>query len=143
MGQFKLMRPRATTYRLAYSAQDYHRCHQFLKDQGQEEEGSLSWPTVMAAREGALVGCLSTIPSKTAIIAGPLVVSTKRPLMTVMRLVDAYEYVLREASISAYHFGIDLTEHQDWLDLLLKLGRQPYHRDEQAAWFKRDLQERR
>jgi hypothetical protein len=135
------MYPRDTIYRLARSTKDFQRCHALLAEQG-VERSPLSYPTVMALRGETLVGCLSRITSDTAVIAGPLAVSSPRPILTVMRLISAWEGVLWRAGVRSYHFGIDTTQHKEWLRMIEKVGLVPYHTDEQYVWFKRELKER-
>jgi hypothetical protein len=135
------MYPRETIYRLARSTKDFQRCHALLADQG-VERSPLSYPTVMALRGDVLMGCLSRIPSETAVIAGPLAVSSARPLITVMRLIEAWDGVLWRAGVRSYHFGIQLPEHKAWLAIIEKMGLQPYSQDEQVVWFRREMKAR-
>jgi hypothetical protein len=135
------MYPRDTVYRLARSPKDFQRCHALLAEQG-VERSPLSYPTVMALRGDRLMGCLSRIQSETMIIAGPLAVSSPRPIITVMRLVEAWELVLWHAGVRSYHFGVQLPQHKAWLTIIEKVGLQPYSKDEQVVWFKRELKER-
>jgi hypothetical protein len=135
------MYPRDTVYRLARSTKDFQRCHALLAEQG-VERSPLSYPTVMALRGETLVGCLSRIQSDTAVIAGPLAVSSPRPILTVMRLIEAWELVLWRAGVRSYHFGIQLPQHKAWLQIVEKVGLQPYAQDEQVVWFRRELKER-
>lgn len=132
------MRPRETSYRLAYSPRDYQKCHRLLVDLGQPEP-QLSWPTVMAFRGIQVVGCLSTQPSKQAIIAGPLAISTPRPIITAMRLIDAYEGILRHAGVTMYEFAIELDKNPQWLQVVSKFGVIPYYHDARVVWFRREL----
>jgi hypothetical protein len=135
------MYPRDTVYRLARSTKDFQRCHALLAEQG-VERSPLSYPTVMALRGDSLVGCLSRIPSDTSVIAGPLAVSSPRPLLTVMRLIEAWELVLWRAGVRSYQFCIDLTQHKAWLQMVEKAGLVPYTQDERYVWFRRELKER-
>jgi hypothetical protein len=135
------MYARDTSYQLAYSPNDFSRCHALLEGL-HVERSRLAWPTVMALRGDVLIGCLSRIPSTQAVIAGPLAVTSTHPLLTTMRLVEAWEGVLWSAGIRSYHFGIQVPEHKAWLAIVEKLGLQPYDRSEQVVWFKRILEER-
>lgn len=132
------MRSRDTTYRLARTPQDYKRCHTLLAVHGQDEP-QLSWPTIMAWRDGEVVGCLSTQATKEAIIAGPIAVISPRPFWAMVRLAEAYEVVLRQAGVQGYWFGIDLAQHRPWYNLVRKVGLVPTHQDHTAAWFYRAL----
>src|SRR5262245_41754596 len=110
------MHPARTSYRLAHSSKDYRACHQLLKGL-QIAAGTLSWPTVMAIREGEVIGCLSTQTDKGAIIAGPLAVSTTPPSLVALRLVEAYEHVLQRLGLQGYYFGV-VAGTQRWVNLL-------------------------
>jgi hypothetical protein len=134
------VRPTKTTYRLANGPKDYQRCHQFLKDQGQDEL-HLSWPTIMAIRDTQVIGCLGTDLSKDALVAGPLVISAeiRRPFIPMIRLIDAYEVVLTHAGISSYYFGVELPAQPAWLRLIESMGVMPYYQDQDAIWFHRQL----
>jgi hypothetical protein len=135
------MRPRETAYRLAKTTRDFQRCHALLASQGMESS-RLSWPTVMALRHDELIGMLSRIPSDKAVIAGPLAVTGRHPLLTIIRLVEGFDVMLWNAGIKVYHFGVDVNAHKPWVNLLSKLGFEPYTQDEQAAWYRRRLWER-
>ena len=136
------MRPRDTQYRLVTTLPEYQRCHALLKAQGLDD-GALSYPTVMALRDDGVIGLLSTIASHEAIICGPLVVSTPRPIIVALRLIESYENVLRSAGVSQYVFGVDPKASGAWLRLLFKVQLVPYYRDDTAVWFTRTLAVRR
>lgn len=131
------MYPRETTYRLA-GPQDYPKAHAFLRAQG-ADDGRLSWPTVLAWRGEEIIGVLSRVAHKKAVIAGPLVVAGARPLMTIIRLVEAWERVMWRLGTTEYFFGVDLTTGKAWLRLLDKAGLVPYTQADGAAWFKRTI----
>jgi hypothetical protein len=132
------MHPTKTLYRLAHSPQDYQRCHQLLKDQGIESD-RLSWPTIVALRENELIGCLGTIPSDKAIIAGPIVATSRHPFVTLLRLCEAYERVLWQAGVRSYCFGVEHSQTV-WRGILDKLNFEPFYQDEDAAWYRRTLE---
>jgi hypothetical protein len=135
------MRPRQTIYRLAKTTRDFQRCHALCREQG-IDAGRLSWPTVMGLRHDELIGMLSRIPSDKAVIAGPLAVTGKHPLLTIIRLVEGFDVMLWHAGVRVYHFGVDLSLHKEWIRLLGKLGMDPYIIYEGAAWYRRELQEK-
>jgi hypothetical protein len=135
------MRPRETVYRLAKTTRDFQRCHTLCRQQGIDAP-RLSWPTVMALRDAELIGMLSRIPSDKAVIAGPLAVTGRHPLLTIIRLVEGFDVMLWHAGVRVYHFGVHLT-NKEWIRLLSKLGFEPYTRDQEAAWYRRELQEKR
>jgi hypothetical protein len=133
------MQPRDTRYRLAHGRKDLQACHRLARAYGLDLQ-AFPWPTVVADRHGALVGCLATQPSRRAVIAGPLVVAGTRPLLTAVRLVDAYEGVLRLAGVTAYVFYI---AHEDkaWRALVQRVmpSLHPYATTATEAWFIRRL----
>jgi hypothetical protein len=118
---------------------DYRAAHAFLRAQDADEP--LSFPTVVAIRDDAIVGLLSTQTGQGAVIAGPLVISMARPIFIAIRLIEAYERVLWEAGVRSYRFGIDATEGKAWADMVQRYGFEPYTEHAGALWFKRELQE--
>lgn len=103
------MFPRSTKYRLATSPADYKACRALFADNhGADPTNSLSFPTVMAERDGALVGFLSTWSSKKALIAGPLEVKGGKNIFLFIRLIEAYENVMRIAGVKRFLFFTQL-----------------------------------
>lgn len=99
------MRPRDTKYRLAASPRDYQKCRAlFIENHGAEPLRSFSFPTVVAERAGEIVGFLSTWDQKTALIAGPLEVKGGKNMFMFIRLIEAYENVLRAAGVKRFLF---------------------------------------
>lgn len=94
---------------------------------------NLDFPTVIARRKGKLIGFLSTIPTKKAIIAGPMVVNLPHPGPVIIRLVEAYERILSMAGVTSYLFWVtDL----DWSGIISRaFGLQPYHQDAEGRWW--------
>jgi hypothetical protein len=96
----------------------------------------------MALRHDELIGMLSRIPSDKAVIAGPLAVTGKHPLLTIIRLVEGFDVMLWHTGVRVYHFGVDTNLHKPWINLLSKLGFEPYTVNDEAAWYRRRLWER-
>lgn len=130
------MRPRDTRYRLARTPRDYHRCHALLPDAAAQ----LAFPTVMAERDHAVVGFLSTDVRHGQIVAGPLIVQAEQahPGLLVLRLVEAYEQVLRSAGVRGYVFHVEAA-NTAWTRILTKLSLEPYHDAPQGLWYRRQL----
>lgn len=133
------MYPLRTVYVLAQNARDYRVCHELLTAVGAEET-AFRFPTIMAIRDKTLLGFLGTLPNKTALIAGPLVLdpTQKRPIITAIRLVECYERTLHQAGIPAYYFGID-TANASWKTTAERIGLTPYAEDDQGYWFKKQI----
>lgn len=130
------MRPVETCYRLM-KPHDKKRCEELARQYGIETVPRLDWPTVVAKRKGKLLGFLSTRPVKDAIVAGPIVVGTKVKGPVALRLVEAYENVLRMAGVTSYIFYVtDLHWKRQVEDAF---GIEPYHEEGGRFWFKREF----
>ncbi len=103
---------------------------------GREAPG---FPTVVAKRDGKLIGLLSTRPVTEAIVAGPLIVDLPTRGVVTMRLVEAYDIVLRRAGVKNYLFHVK--KGKAWAEQVERaLGVAPYTEDGHGnLWFKRDL----
>jgi len=128
------MIPRDTHYRLACSPADYRRCRAFLAERMAVHP--LSFPTVYAERDGRVIGVLATQPPKKAIIAGPLAVEGRSPF-TALRLIEAYDRVMREAGVD-YHFHVAVA-NASWRRVVEQMGLRPFHEDEHGVWYRRIL----
>lgn len=132
------MNPRDTLYRLAHGQRDLRACQTMARAQGVSV--TMSWPTVVADRHDQIIGCLGTRPSKKAVIAGPLVVAptVQRPVLTVMRLIEAYEVVLKQAGVRFFFFKVDFG-NEVWRRLVEKMGHRAYHQDGQGTIYRREV----
>lgn len=91
-----------TQYHLATTPHDYRRCNEFLRNDSVEYK-HLSFPTVMAERDDAIIGIVSTQPRKDMIAIGPVHISIEgNPIFVFIHLIEAYENVLRAAGVSIY-----------------------------------------
>lgn len=135
------MHPRDTSYDLAHTLADYQAAHRFMRQEGAEgAEERLSFPTVLARREGRVVGLLSTAIYAPYIVATNLVLAKTlpRPLLLAIRLFERYEAVLRQAGVTSYLFELvgQATPLQGWF---AALGLRPYAVDGTSAWYQRHL----
>lgn len=124
-----------TTYRLATSPADYKRCQAFMREH--QPPVPLSFPTVMAERDGEMVGLLSTHTKHGAVVAGPLVLR-KGHGITMIRLIEAYDTVMWRAGVRSYHFHVS-AGNAKWRSQIERAGLAAWREDEQGAWFKRSL----
>lgn len=133
------MIPRDTVYRLATTG-DLRRCHALMRVQGQT--ATLSWLTVIAERDGHLLGFLSTSLKK-AVVAGPMFIdaSAAKPGWVAMRLVEALENVLIAAGVTIYLFAVDKS-NTPWRRTLEKVGIVPYQHGDTVDWYQRELPRR-
>jgi len=86
------------------------------------------------------VGVLSTSPTKKMVLANPLVVEDmKNPGMTVIRLVESYENILKLAGINSYTFFIHIGSRK-WKNLVERAFEiKPYTITDDAYWYNRRL----
>ena len=127
--------------RLATVDRDYRKC---LVARPVDEGGRYDFPTIMAEREldGPLEGFLSTNLDQQMIVCGPLWLDSSMGLgrksrMTI-RLLDAYEMILKKAGVSQYLFHVRPEGH--WMDTIERaLGLKPYEFSEGEFWYKREF----
>lgn len=129
------MQPRDTLYRIASAGSDYRACHAINKALGKPGK-PLHFPTVVAERDGKILGYLSTHREVTwCLMAGPLEVLTPSPFMS-MRLIEAYESVLKAVGITRYCFAIDKGQ-QGWIEQVKISGANIIAEDEKDVVFER------
>lgn len=126
-----------TKYKVAVTPRDYQICHNLADKEG-FLHNTYSFPTIMAIKEGELVGFISTHIEGESIVCGPLVVKTDRNhAMTLVRLVEAYDLALRSMGIEWYIFH---TPKNGKLEQLAeKIGFKPYEERDGEVFFLRDL----
>lgn len=134
------MRPLETRYTLM-KPHDRKRCEALAREYGIETVPRLDWPTVVAKRKGKILGFLSTRPTKSAIVAGPIVVGTDVKGPVVMRLVEAYENVLRMAGVTSYLFYVTDLKWKRQVETIFDI--KPYGEEGGRFWYKRELDGRR
>jgi hypothetical protein len=98
----------------------------------------LGFPTIVAEREGKIIGFLSTYPNKKGIFPGPLVLNGSKSIFTVMRLIEAYENVLRYAGVEFYMVNVDKRNNRI-VNLLTQLPLEKTRESKNDLWFKRVL----
>lgn len=110
-----------TIYRLATSA-DTLACYQLEQAQF-GKAWPLGFPTIVAERNGEIIGLFSTnIECDWAHMAGPLVL--KRPSAIVaMRLIEFYEFALRQLNLPSYVFFVSAW-NDHWLQQARNFGKQ-------------------
>ncbi len=133
------MHPARTDYRLAHTLDHYKLCHA-LMDATETPKQALAFPTVYALRDGIILGFLSSYTKGGAVCAGPLVLdpTQKAPGLTAIRLLDAYELILKAAGVSTFLFHIAKANPQ-WKALVDKFDLHPYHETEDAWWYRKEL----
>jgi len=133
------MKPDKTKYTLATTPSDYRRCRALWAtrpDLGEPEP--IAYPTVMAMRDGELVGFLGTHPRKDMLIAGPIVVKFDHRLV-VLRLNLAYDNLLRSIGVAFYYFSIPDSNAKFQRIIETALDIQPYAHEDGVKSYRRDL----
>lgn len=103
------MRPLDTTYRLARPGGEFNRLYALAKRAGGRiHKGDFGFPTIVAERDGKVIGFVATKPDDRAVIAGPLVIEGEKGNPFVfLRLAEAYENVMRLVGVKVYLHAID------------------------------------
>ena len=116
------MTPTRTTLRLARPGGEWNRLYAMAKRAGGHVyKGDFTFPTVVAERDGVVIGFLATQPTDAAVVAGPLVIEGTRNPFLFIRLVEAYENVLRAAGVKAYLHTID-KDRENHVEMMERLG---------------------
>jgi len=110
-------------------------CRRLAKKWGQPVQ-KLDFPTVVARRDGKIIGFISTLPRKDCILAGPLVVDIMNPGMVILRLAEAYEAILSRADVRLYNVYVT-NEH--WAGILARALGTEAMPHEGGYWFRREL----
>lgn len=116
---------------------DLARAKDLARRLGVSTEG-WAYPTIIAEKSGKVIASLATIMREEAIIAGPLVVRQDQPhRRTVVRLIDAYDAVMRLLGVKAYVFEAS----GKLKELVQKIGMKPFATNEDGTFFIRWLVE--
>jgi len=126
------MRPRKTKYRLAQRG-DYRKAHKLTG-----WKARMSWPTVVAERDGELIGVIGTHARRDAVVAGFLY--APHPIVA-LRLIEAYERVLRLAGVREYWFSLAKDAPERWRRVVEENPDlvEPRGERDGVSWFKRKL----
>lgn len=130
------MYPKSTTYRLVTES-DEDRLLEYIR----EKMGIIShigWPSIIAERNGDLLGCIITQAREDAVVCGPIY--SENGIIAV-RLLMIYEDYLAKMGIKEYLFSIADVESSDMLNLarrksvpLVDLGE-----NDGQHWYKRRI----
>ena len=127
-----------TEYTIARPGVDYRRCHELIRSHDASLDHRISWPTVMAYRDGELVGLLATTQSRHGLVAGPLLVSDEIHVKSFvgLRLIETYDTLMRDIGVKAYLFSMK----QAAIGMVQRgSGLIPYSLSNGQAWYVRQL----
>lgn len=131
------MKPNSTIYRLARPGGEYNRIRSIVRREGFGVLHAM-WPTVVAERGGRVVGVLATQRRDDMILAGPLAIEGSANPIMFIRLVEAYENVLRAARIRSYYFTVEKS-NESQIARVKELGIQQVEDANNYLIFKREL----
>lgn len=132
------------TYRLAITANDFKLCHALLRDNPMPGDNGreLSSPTIMAIRDGKVVGVLSTanLTKLKAIVVNTLRVdkSISNPTFVILHLIEAYEVILIKAGVRWY-WAYVTKSNEKLVHLIQRVLGEPRQEDDGNLWFKREI----
>lgn len=135
------MHPTETTYHLVTNKTERKACLALYEAaEPTSPKIKLGFPTVYALRQGVLLGFLGSIPVKGRIVAGPLVLdpTMKRPVITAMRLCEAYEEILKAAGVQFYTLAVDNSK-PEWARTLERSGFELYRQTPKLFCYKRQV----
>lgn len=127
-----------TIYRLADCPNDYSACHKIMRANG-SHDWDLHWPTVVAVRDGEIIGFLSSNKVNWCQMAGPLELKKPSPFV-VLRLIESYEYVMRYMGLTSYVFFIAKSNTR-WLRQAEEMGLRRIRENTENVFFERYLSE--
>ena len=136
------MRASNTRYRLAHSPADYRKAHTLARLVDERLDGPMTFPTVLADRDGTVVGVLGSAPDKNFLVAGPLAIMPDLPSKgpVLMRLIEAYENLASWLGIDRVLFRVHTDESSRWVESVSRLYHiEPYAIKDGWAWFERKL----
>src|SRR5262245_8225094 len=99
------MIPLQTIYRLS-TPQDVAACKKIWSNHENlfGKPKKLGWPTIVAERNGKIIGFISTAPYTKYLVCAPLILNGGSGIFTTMRLIEAYEFILRKAGVHGFYF---------------------------------------
>lgn len=129
----------STIYRIASRDEDYAACRALMTAAG-ERLDPLTWPTLMAVRDGHLVAMLGTEADVRAVVCGPLVIdpSLTHPAFVVNRLWTMYDDLMRHVGVRVFIFCSRET-NTAWLRWLTRKGLTPWQTTDDLHWYWREV----
>lgn len=127
-----------TSFYLATTPQEYKACHAILKQLGLPD-GPLTFPTVYAKRDDKIIGVAGRGPSNGTIVLHRLAALPANPGLLLIKLVEAFENVLKGAGATTYLIAADKRNQKlnDYIKRIIK--EEPYAESEHDLWYKRSM----
>jgi len=109
------MKPKETEYKIAEDGD--HEAFGRLLDEVNTEWVEMSFPTIVALREGEVIGGISRHPTDDRILVEPIFAPN---IYVYIRLIEAMENVLAAAGVKWFDFRVDATRYEKYTGLLKK-----------------------
>ena len=128
-----------TSYNIALTDADYKKAAMFFGEGGQDGRG-ITFPTIIAERDGTVIGAMATKDRDDMVVAGPILVSVpnRNNGIVTLRLTEAYERALRASGVSRYLIHVERKLH-NWKNLLNRLGYEDIGKDARHFWLARTI----
>jgi hypothetical protein len=125
------MYSKSTEYKIASTYDDYVQCHSLM-----DKDEELSYPTVMAMRDGKPIGMISTAQGEENLFATPLIANS---VFTCMGLYELYEQVLSNLGVTHYLFSIE-KGNKKMINVIERFFQiKPYTETDGLLWYVRRL----
>lgn len=123
-----------TDYRIARAKEDYAISAEFLGKAADE----IMFPTVVAVRDGRIVGAVATHNRDDMVVAGPLRVDESIPNKAVLalKLSEEYERVMAALEVREFLFSV-YRDNERYLRALERLPIERVDENESMIWFRR------
>ena len=132
------MQPQNTIYRLANPGGEFNKLYAMGKRILGHEIGRLRWPTIVAERDGVVVGFIGTLKDDNIVLTGPLIVDLPKARMFVaMRLIEAYEQLRRITGVMPILCAVR-SDNKKWLEHIQVLGYVKMLETPEAVLFRKD-----
>lgn len=97
-------------YKVAQEPEDFKAAKKLLLAEGFPDQ-EIGFPTVMAWKDGELIGFITTTPDPEMVVGGPMVMrGDKQRVFTSVRLVELYEQYMLSLGITSVIFYADEKE---------------------------------
>ena len=120
-----------TQYKIATTYNEYKDCHSLL-----EEDEELFYPTVMAIRDGKVIGMISTANGEKSLFAKSMVANS---IFTSIGLYELYDKTLSNLGVEHYLFSVS-SDNDKMINAVEKLFKvKPYTEIDGQLWYVRRL----
>jgi len=125
------MYSKQTEYKIASTHDEYADCHGIM-----DKDEELGYPTVMAIRNGEVIGMISTRWGEQNLIASPLIANS---VFTCMGLSELYDNTLINMGVTHYLFSVE-KDNKRMIKVIERFFKiKPYTETDNLLWYVRRL----